>query len=90
MMGRPLYFASEPRVLLENLSPSRGESPKSVGVEAVEKRLLDICQSRGENSLSQLRERAGEVALAWRRQIEALRQSLAVRLEALAECRRTG
>jgi hypothetical protein len=64
MMGRPLYFASEPRVLLENLSPSRGESRKSVGVEAVEKRLLDICHSRGETALSQLRERARELAPA--------------------------
>ncbi|KWT95588.1 MULTISPECIES: Fic family protein [unclassified Variovorax] len=61
MMGRPIYFASEPRMLLENLSPSRGESRRSVGAEAVERRLLDICHSRGEEALSQLRERAREL-----------------------------
>lgn len=64
MMGRRLYFASEPRVLLENLTPSRGEIPKSAGMEAVERRLLDICHSRGEIALSQVRERAREVAPA--------------------------
>lgn len=64
MMGRRLYFASEPRVLLENLSPSRGENIRSAGGEAVEKRLLDICHARGETSLNELRERAREIAPA--------------------------
>ena len=56
--GRELYFPSNPRVLLENLTISRGAAPKSVGQEAVEERLLTLCESRGEEALNQLREEA--------------------------------
>ena len=62
MMGRRLYFASEPRVLLESLMPSRSAGARSVGVGAVEQRLLEVCHSRGETSLSRLRDRARELA----------------------------
>lgn len=62
MMGLSLYFPSEERLLLENLSPSRGQHPRTVGVQAVEQRLLTICSSRGEKSLQDLRERAGALA----------------------------
>lgn len=62
MMGLPLYFPSEERLLLENLSPSRGEQPRTVGAMEVELRLLTICGSRGEKSLQDLRERARVLA----------------------------
>lgn len=64
MMGLPLYFPSEERLLLENLTPSRGENRRTVGAEEVEKRLLTICSSRGEKSLQDLRERARAAAPA--------------------------
>lgn len=58
MLGRDLYFPSLPRLLLENLQPSRAPHRRSVGREAVEKRLLETCDARGEDALSQLREQA--------------------------------
>lgn len=64
MQGRNLYFPSEPRLLLENLTQSRGNVKKSVGREAVEARLLNICDSRGENALSSLREATRAIAPA--------------------------
>lgn len=64
MLGLPLYFPSEERLLLENLTPTRGENRRTVGAEEVEKRLLTICSSRGEKSLQDLRERARAVAPA--------------------------
>ena len=64
MMGRNLYFPSLPRLLMENLSPSRGKQPKSEGREAVEKRLIEICDARGEDVLSRLREEARALAPA--------------------------
>jgi len=62
MQGRDLYFPSEARLLLENLTQSRGPNKKSVGKEAVETRLLNICDARGEEPLAALRERARELA----------------------------
>ena len=62
MLGRELYFPSLPRLLLENLQPTRGPNRRSVGREAVEKRLLDTCDARGEEALSQLREQARALA----------------------------
>lgn len=62
MLGRALYFPSLPRLLLENLQPTRGPNRRSVGREAVEKRLLDTCDARGEEALSQLREQARALA----------------------------
>ena len=47
MQGKDLYFPSEPRLLLENLTQSRGAAKKSAGRAAVEARLLLICDSRG-------------------------------------------
>ncbi len=64
MMGLPLYFPSEERLLLENLTLSRGENRRTVGAGQVEKRLLTISASRGENALQDLRERARAVAPA--------------------------
>lgn len=62
MQGKDLYFPSEPRLLLENLTQSRGPVKKSAGREAVEARLLNICDSRGEDALSRLREAARALA----------------------------
>ena len=62
MQGKELYFPSESRFLLENLTQSRGVLKKSAGKEAVEARLLSICDSRGEESLSSLREAARALA----------------------------
>lgn len=62
MQGKELYFPSEPRLLLENLTQSRGAIKKSAGKEAVETRLLQICDSRGDDAVSRLRESARELA----------------------------
>lgn len=62
MMGKELYFPSQPRLLLENLTQSRGSLRKSVGREAVEERLLSICDARGEEALLRLREDARVLA----------------------------
>lgn len=62
MLGRNLYFPSLPRLPLENLQPSRGPQRRSAGREAVEQRLLDTCDARGEEALSQLREQARQLA----------------------------
>ena len=56
------YLASRQGLLLENLQPTRGPNRRSVGREAVEKRLLDTCDARGEEALSQLREQARALA----------------------------
>lgn len=60
--GKDFYFPSTPRVLLENLTISRGSTPKAIGREAVEQRLLEICEARGEEVLERLREEARALA----------------------------
>lgn len=60
--GNDLYFPSNARLLMENLTISRGQPPRSAGREAVEERLLTICESRGEEALVKLREEAREIA----------------------------
>ena len=62
MSGQQLYFPSNARLLLENLTISRGSVAKAAGRAAVEGRLLTICQSRGEDALAQLREEARALA----------------------------
>ncbi len=62
MMGRNLFFPSQARVLLENLTPSRGIRARSAGREAVERRLVDICEARGEDALNGLRQEARALA----------------------------
>jgi hypothetical protein len=64
MQGRDFYFPSQPRLLLENLRPNRGRANRSAGREAVEARLLAICDARGEEALSVLREEARALAPA--------------------------
>jgi Fic/DOC family len=62
MMGRDLYYPSNARMLLENLTVSRGKARKSVGPAKVEERLITICEARGEETLVSLREEARALA----------------------------
>ena len=62
MLGRELYFPSLARLLLENLQPTRGPQRRAVGREAVENRLIETCDARGEDALAQLREQARALA----------------------------
>jgi hypothetical protein len=62
MMGRELYFPSTPRVLLENLTVTRGKVKKAVGKAEVEQRLIDTCDARGEEALNALRDQARALA----------------------------
>lgn len=62
MRGLPLYFPSFPRLLLENLTVSRGSVRKSAGKAEVEARLIETCEARGEAALNRLRDQARELA----------------------------
>lgn len=66
MMGCPIYFPSEARVLLENLMRSRrstNQQPAATVTQAeIETRLIAICDARGELALDKLRDEAKLVA----------------------------
>lgn len=62
MQGKSLYFPSESRLLLENLTQSRGALRKSVGKDAIETRLLNISDAQGDEVLLRLRESARSLA----------------------------
>lgn len=64
MMGREFYYPSLPRLLLENLTITRGQVQKSVGKTEVERRLIETCEARGEEVLNQLRDQAHDLAPA--------------------------
>jgi hypothetical protein len=64
MMGRELYFPSPARVMLENLTVSRASVDKSVGKAEVERRLIELCDARGEEALGKLRDEARVLAPA--------------------------
>ncbi len=72
--GSDLYFASYPRLLLENLTIGRGKAAKAVGREAVEKRLLTFREARGEEALVRIREEARALAptLGFKREFDIL------------------
>lgn len=74
MMGRELYFPSVARLLLENLTISRGKFPKSAGRAAVEQRLIGISEARGEEALGKLRDEARALApaLGFEREFDVL------------------
>ncbi|MGE0329388.1 MAG: Fic family protein [Ramlibacter sp.] len=74
MMGRDLYFPSTARVMLENLTVSRGKVHKSAGQAKVEERLISVCDARGEQALIELREQARVLAqpLALQREFTVL------------------
>lgn len=60
--GRNIYFPSQARMLLENLTPSRGTIKKSMGRAAIEERLLTIYDSRGPDALNRIRDDAHTLA----------------------------
>jgi hypothetical protein len=60
--GRELYFPSQARMLLENLTISRGVTRKSAGEKEVEQRLATICEARGEDALNQVRDQSRALA----------------------------
>ncbi len=62
MMGRELYFPSQARVLLENLTITRSKVGKALGRSAVEQRLIETCDARGEEALGALRDQARALA----------------------------
>ncbi len=64
MMGRELYFPSPARLLMENLAISRARVGKSAGKAAVEQRLIETCDARGEEALRTLRDEARALAPA--------------------------
>jgi len=54
-----LFLASEPRQALENLAPRRGAA---AGEAEVERRLLEICDARGDAALNVIRDQARQIA----------------------------
>ncbi|AOS84331.1 cell filamentation protein Fic [Chlorobaculum limnaeum] len=58
MSGRNLFFPSQARMLMENLTASRGVIKKAVGQIAVEERLVGIYESRGAEALNRIRDEA--------------------------------
>jgi hypothetical protein len=74
MMGRALYFPSLPRMLLENLSISRGKNKKTVTRAEIEQRLIATCEARGEEAMGTIRDQARQLApvLGLEREFELL------------------
>lgn len=62
MSHSKLYFPSEVRILLDNLSIDRSGHDRNVPAEAIEERLMNILHGRGENALNAIRDRAGDIA----------------------------
>jgi hypothetical protein len=62
MSGRAIYFPSPARMLMENLTASRGAIKKAVGRNAVEERLVSIYESRGPEALNLIRDEAHTIA----------------------------
>ncbi len=62
MSRRDLYFPSQARMLMENLTASRGAIKKAVGPIAVEDRLVSIYESRGPEALNRIRDEARTIA----------------------------
>jgi hypothetical protein len=59
-----LFLASRPRLLLENLLPTRKRErlPKTVSREDVERRLIEVLRNGGEDDLNRLRDEARAIA----------------------------
>ncbi len=74
--GRNIFFPSQARMLMENLTPSRGTIKKAMGRVAVEKRLLGIFESRGPDGLNRIREEARDLAatLGFEREFHVLNE----------------
>lgn len=67
-------LASTPRAWLENMRPSRGPVPRTLGREELEQRLDGLLRSGGEEGLNRLRDQARDVAdaLGMQEQFRAL------------------
>ncbi|ABB24638.1 fic family protein [Pelodictyon luteolum DSM 273] len=59
-----IFFPSEARMLMENLTQSRGTVKKAVGRKAVEERLVNIYESRGPEALNRIRDEARNISAA--------------------------
>jgi len=59
-----LFLASEPRLLLENLSLARAQTRRTVPRQNVEARLETILRGRGEEGLNRVRDQARALALS--------------------------
>lgn len=57
-----LHFSGEARALLENLAVSRGSPPRSLGRDAVQKKLQTYLHQQGETKLNALRDQARQLA----------------------------
>ena len=68
-----LYWASQARVFLDNLS--RNEEARNASVQEIEERLDNICEVSGEERLARVREEAEEIAAQIGRQKEMARLS---------------
>jgi hypothetical protein len=62
MSGKELFFPSQARMLMENLTVSRGSIKKAVGRVAVEERLVSIHDARGPEALNRIRDDARAIA----------------------------
>jgi hypothetical protein len=62
MSGRNIFFPSPARMLMENLTISRGEIKKAMGRTAVEERVISIYESRGPEALNRIRDEARSIA----------------------------
>jgi hypothetical protein len=63
LSGRNIFFPSQARMLMENLTQSRGAIRKAMGRVAVEERLISIYESRGPDALNRIREEARTIAV---------------------------
>jgi hypothetical protein len=66
-----LYWASRPRMLLDNLGRRAKDRPRKAGREAVEEQLVSILAASGETALNRLRDDARGLALVLNRERES-------------------
>ncbi|MFA6313638.1 MAG: Fic family protein [Sterolibacterium sp.] len=57
-----LYWASRPRMLLENLVATRGKRPRTAGKSGVEEKLVEILNASGEAAVNRIRDDARRLA----------------------------
>ena len=70
MGGKKLYFPSEARSLLDNLSIDRSGKNRNAAIGQIEERLIGICASRGEDKLNELRDSARALTMVLGRERE--------------------
>ena len=67
---QPLYWASRPRMVLENLARTTEREPRAAGRERVEELLVDVLAASGEEVLNRLRDDARSLAPALDKEAE--------------------